>query len=88
MSLGIFGQAGDDHLYRNTLYPSIFVPIFSSIVFVIGARLQPQNAALAIAGATVFFKFYNTGRLLRDSRPFYRNMFVPIFMLINLLRPA
>ena len=55
MSLGAFGQAGDEHLYRNTLYPRVFVSMFSSIVFAIGARLPSQNMVLAVVGATVFF---------------------------------
>ncbi len=55
MILGAFGQAGDEHLYRNTLFPRILVSMSSSIAFVIGLRFEPQNSVLAIVAATIFF---------------------------------
>ena len=55
MILGAFGQAGDEHLYRNTLFPRVVVSIVSSIAFVIGLRLQPQSSALVIMAAAIFF---------------------------------
>ena len=55
MILGAFGQAGDEHLYRNTLFPRVVVSIVSSIAFVIGLRLQPHSSALVIIAAAIFF---------------------------------
>ena len=55
MILGAFGQAGDEHLYRNTLFPRVLVSIISSVAFVIGLRLEPQNSALVIIAAAIFF---------------------------------
>lgn len=55
MILGAFGQAGDEHLYRNTLFPRILVSIISSIAVVIGIQFEPPNPALVIVAATIFF---------------------------------
>ena len=55
MILGAFGQSGDEHLYRNTLFPRVVLSIVSSIAFVIGLRSEPQNFALVITAAAIFF---------------------------------
>ncbi len=55
MILGAFGQSGDEHLYRNTLLLCVAVSIVSSIAFVIGLRSEPQNSALVITAAAIFF---------------------------------
>ena len=55
MILGAFGQAGDEHLYRNTLFPRVLISIISSVAFVIGLRSEPQNSALVIIAAVIFF---------------------------------
>lgn len=54
MILGAFGQAGDEHLYRNTL-SRVLISIISSVAFVIGLRSEPQNSALVIIAAVIFF---------------------------------
>ena len=64
MFLGAFGQAGDENLYRNTLFPRVIASIVSSAAFVVGLRLQPQSAALAVAAAVIFFMSSLYGVLL------------------------
>jgi hypothetical protein len=55
MILGAFGQAGDEHLYRNTLFPRVLGSITSCVAFVIGLRMEPQNSALVFIAAAIFF---------------------------------
>ena len=55
MILGAFGQAADEHLYRNTLFPRVFVSITSCAPFVIGLRMEPQSSALVFIAAAMFF---------------------------------
>ena len=68
---GAFGQAGDEHLYRNTFFPRAIITVLASIAFAISLLSEPERAAPAIAAAIIFFltNLYGVLLVLRGGRP-------------------
>ncbi len=55
MILGAFGEAGDESLYRNTLWPRTIFTILASVTFAIAVLSEPERVGLVIGAGIIFF---------------------------------